>query len=59
MSSIVVALIFGIGVAAFIWSKLSQSTGNAHPTNVIAGAGIAGLIAAVVLLTVLKGLLGL
>ena len=59
MSSLVIALIFGIGVTAFIWSKLSQSTGNARPTHVLAGAAAAGLIAAIVLLTILKGLLGL
>lgn len=49
MSSFVVALVFGIGVSAFAWSKLAQGTGNARPMNTIVGAGAAGLVAFLVL----------
>jgi hypothetical protein len=58
MSAAFVALIFGVGVAAFVWSKLSQSTGNARPTNVAIGAGIAGFIAFLVLFVTAKLVFG-
>ncbi len=54
MSAAFVSLIFGVGVAAFAWSKLSQSTGNARPAHVLMGAGIAGFIAFLVLFITAK-----
>ena len=45
MSSFVISLLFGIGVATFAWSKLSRATGSAHPTNLAIGAGVIGLAA--------------
>lgn len=57
MSSFVVSLLFGIGAATFVWSKLSQSTGNARPTHIATVAGITGLVAFLFLLSLLKWVL--
>lgn len=57
MSAFVVALVAGIGVAAFVWSQLDHSTGNARPTNTLIGAGVAGLVAFLILLSFLKWVL--
>lgn len=57
MSSVVVALVFGVGAGAFAWSYLARMTGNARPTNTFIGAGIAGFMAFLVLLSFLKWVL--
>jgi hypothetical protein len=57
MSSVVVALVFGIGVAAFAWSYLSRMTGNARPINTLVGAGVVGLLGFFVLLSLFKWVL--
>lgn len=57
MSSFVVALVFGIGAAAFAWSYIGRMTGNARPMNTLIGAGIAGLAAFLVLFSFLKWVL--
>lgn len=45
MSSTLIALLFGAGAGAFVWSKLARTTGNAKPMNVVIGAVVVGLIA--------------
>jgi len=59
MSSVVVALLGGLGVAAFMWSKLERNTGNARPTNIFIGAGVAGLVAFLFLLSLFKWVLNI
>ena len=54
MSGVIVALIAGLGVAAYVWSMLAKSTGNARPSNTLVGAGIAGLVVFLVVLSVIK-----
>jgi len=59
MSSVVVALVFGIGAGAFAWSYLARMTGNARPVNTFAGAGVAGFVAFLVLFTFFKWVLNI
>lgn len=54
MSTVVVALLFGIGAAAFAWSYLDRSTGNARPMNTVIGAGVVGVLAFLLLLSFFK-----
>ena len=57
MSTVVIALLFGVGVGAFAWTKLERLTGNASPRNTYLGAGFAGLVAFLFLLSLLKWVL--
>jgi RsiW-degrading membrane proteinase PrsW (M82 family) len=59
MSSVVVALVFGIGAAAFAWSYIGRMTGNARPVNTLVGAGIVGALAFFVLLSLFKWVLNI
>lgn len=59
MSAFLVSLIFGAGVAGWVWSKVGRRTGNANPTSVTVTAGGAGLVAFVVLFTLMKFMLGI
>lgn len=59
MSAVVIALLFGVGVAAFAWSQLERLTGNARPTNTFIGAGVAGFVAFLFLLSLLKWVLNI
>ena len=54
MNSILVSLMFGAGVAAFVWAKVGRRTGNADPRTVYFTAGLAGLGAFVFFFTLLK-----
>ena len=54
MSGVVIALIAAIGAAAYVWSFMAKSTGNARPVNTLIGAGGAGFVVFLVLLTLIK-----
>ena len=54
MNSFLVSLMFGAGVAAFIWAKVGRRTGNADPKTVYLTAGLAGLGAFIFFLTLFK-----
>jgi len=56
MSSFVISLVFGLGLATWVWSQLARTSGNAHPTQVVVSAAVAGLVAVLVLFTILKGI---
>lgn len=47
----------GAGVAAFVWDRLVRMTGNARPANVATAAGIAGLVAFIVLFSLFRWVL--
>lgn len=57
MSSFFVALVFGIGVSGWVYSQLSRRSGNANPSSTLMAAGGAGLVALIVLFTILKFML--
>lgn len=59
MNSVVVSLMFGSGVAGFVWSKVGRRTGNADPKSVYLTAGLAGLGAFIFFFTLLKFVLNL
>lgn len=59
MSNILVALMFGFGVAGFVWTKVGRRTGNANPQGVYLVAALAGLAAFVFLWTFLKFVLNI
>ena len=59
MNNMIIALMFGAGVAAFVWTKVSRRTGNANPGQVYIVAGVAGLAAFVFLWTFLKFVLNI
>lgn len=59
MSAFIVALIFAIGLAGWVWSKVGMRTGNADPKSIFLTALGAGVMAFVVLFTLLKFGLGL
>jgi len=42
-----------------MWSKLERNTGNARPTNIFIGAGVAGLVAFLFLLSLFKWVLNI
>jgi hypothetical protein len=54
MSPVLISLMFGAGVAAFVWSYLARITGNAKVSSVLIGAGFVGVAAFIVLYTILK-----
>ena len=54
MNSFLASLMFGAGVAAFVWAKVGRRTGNADPKTVYLTAGLAGLAAFVFFLTLFK-----
>lgn len=53
MSDAFVAFLFGVGVGGWLYSQLARRTGNAVPANNMIGAAVGGLVAAVVLFTLL------
>jgi hypothetical protein len=59
MPPLLIALMFGVGVGTFTWSRMAHTTGNARVGNVIAGAAIIGFIAFLLLYSVLKWGFGL
>jgi hypothetical protein len=54
MSPLLIALMFGVGVAAYVWAYLARHTGNARVGSVLGGAAIVGFIAFFVFYTILK-----
>lgn len=54
MSAFVISLLVAAGAAAFAWSRLAKSTGNADPTTTYIAAGGAGALAFVVVFVTLK-----
>jgi hypothetical protein len=59
MNSVLASLMFGAGVAAFVWAKVGRRTGNADPKTVYFTAGLAGVVAFVFFLTLFKFVLHL
>jgi len=59
MSSIVVALFFGIGAAGWVWTQVGRRTGNADPKSVYLTAGFAGVVAFIFFFTLLKFAFGI
>jgi hypothetical protein len=54
MNAGLVSLMFGAGVAAFIWAKVGRRTGNADPKTVWLTAGLAGGAAFIFFFTLFK-----
>jgi hypothetical protein len=54
VNAVLISLMFGAGVAAFIWSKVGRRTGNADPKTVFLTAGMAGGAAFVFFFTLFK-----
>jgi hypothetical protein len=54
MSPFLIALLFGTGIGTYVWSYLARTTGNAKVGSVIGGAAVVGLMAFLVLYTILK-----
>lgn len=59
MTPFLTSLLFGIGVAGWIWSQVARRTGSADPKSTLMTAAGAGVAACVVLFTFLKFVLGL
>jgi hypothetical protein len=53
MSSGLISFFFGAGVAGYAYYQLSKRNGSATPSSNIIAACVAGVIAGIVLLTVL------
>lgn len=51
MSHALIAFVFAIGFAGWIYSLLSRQTGNGNQKSAIIGAGISGLLAFIVVFT--------
>ena len=54
MSPLIISLMFGVGVGAYIWSYMTRTTGNARATSVLIGAAIIGFVAFLIFYTILK-----
>ncbi len=54
MNSLLASLMFGAGVAVFVWAKVGRRTGNADPKTVYITAALAGAAAFVFFLTLFK-----
>jgi hypothetical protein len=54
VNAVLISLMFGAGVAAFIWAKVGRRTGNADPKTVFLTAGMAGGAAFVFFFTLFK-----
>jgi hypothetical protein len=54
MSSYVISIVLAIGAAAYAWTQLVHSTGNADPKKIFLSSGIVGVIAFLFLLSLLK-----
>jgi len=59
VNSVLASLMFGAGVAAFVWTKVGRRTGNADPKSVYLMAGLAGLAAFIFFLTLFKFVLNI
>lgn len=59
MNSLLVSLMFGAGVAGFVWTRVGRRTGNADPRSVYLTAGGAGVVAFVFFFTLFKLVLNL
>jgi hypothetical protein len=59
MSSLLIAFLVGVGVAAWAYPKLAKSNGNANPSSNMLMAGIGGLIVFIILFSLLKLVLGI
>jgi hypothetical protein len=54
MNATLIALMFGFGVAGWVWSKVGRRTGNADPKSVYVTAAVAGVAAFIFFFTLLK-----
>ena len=54
MSSGLVAMFFGAGVAGWAYSQLARRSGNANPSSTLMAAGAAGLVAAIFIYTLFR-----
>lgn len=54
MSSGLVAVFFGVGVAGWIYSQLARRSGNANPSSTAMAAGAAGVVAAIFIYTLFR-----
>jgi hypothetical protein len=59
MSAFVTSLLFALGVAGWVWSKVGRRTGNADPKGVYLTAGGAGVLAFVVFYTFMRFVLNI
>jgi hypothetical protein len=59
MRTVLISLMFGIGVAGWVWAKVGRRTGQADPKAVWMTAGGAGLGAFIVFFTLLKYVLNI
>jgi hypothetical protein len=54
MNSVLASIMFGAGVATFVWAKVGRRTGNADPKTVWLTAGLAGGAAFIFFFTFFK-----
>lgn len=54
MAPVYISLMFGAGAAAYVWGYLARTTGYARTGSTVGGALVVGVIAFVVLYTILK-----
>jgi hypothetical protein len=54
MNTVLISLMFGAGVAGFIWAKVARRTGSADPKTVYLTAALAGSAAFVFFFTLFK-----
>jgi hypothetical protein len=59
MNVFLISLMFGAGIAGFVWAKVGRRTGNANPQSVYLSAGLAGVIAFIFFFTLLKYVLNI
>ncbi len=59
MNAVLISLMFGAGVAAFVWAKVGHRTGQADPKTVWLTAGLAGVVAFVFFITLFKFVLNI
>ncbi len=54
MTSVLASIMFGAGVAAWVYAKLARSVGAGNQQNAFIGGGIAGLVAFIFFFTLFK-----
>jgi undecaprenyl pyrophosphate phosphatase UppP len=58
-TSLVLSLVLAAAAAGFAWSRLSTSTGNAHVNNILIAAAVSGVVAFLVIFTLLRFVLNI
>lgn len=59
MGSFLIALLFGLSIGTWIYTKMARQSGYGNAKSALLGAGVAGLGVFLVLFTLFKFVLGL